>query len=464
MLLKNTMLYFIGTFSSSLLSFFLLPIYTRYLSPEDYGKVDVIFAVAFVVTPIITLQVSFACYRYLFECKDRREIKTIVSNAFLVFCIGNALFAAIFLISSAFFPIEYEWAILLFILLGGGAGFLQTLARGMGENSLYSLLGVLSTLFSLIANIVFIIGLNLKSLSLLLAPICGSVVIIVVASLKLKLFELIERSLVSKRIITTLLRYSWPLVPDAICWWLLLGFGRVYLNYQQGAEAVGILAVASKFPSLLTSFYAVFNLAWKENAISEFSAKDRDAYYSSIYNAQVVIVLCGILVLLPLIRLSIQFLLSDSFQSAYEYIPILFISSALAMLSSFWGSGFESAKETRGILVSTLAAFVANLILNIILVPLFSIYGVAIANVGAYAVLFFARVVKSRRFFQISVDRERILPLSLLFFLFCGLYYLQNTIAHCCLLIISIGVFIFYNLLVIKKILLHTKQILAGRK
>jgi len=463
-LLKNTILYFIGSFSSSVLSFLLLPLYTRYLSPEDYGFIDIIFAISFVVTPIITLQISFACYRYLFDINDIKDRKAIISNSFAVFCIGNIIFIALYSLAISFVQIQYDFVIMLYIVVSGGAGFVQTLARGLRKNSLFSLLGVLSTVVSIIANIVFIVGLNFKSLSLLLAPICSSLVVVIVSLFKLNIATLIDFSLVNKMQIKSLLRYSTPLIPDAICWWLLLGFGRVYLNYQSGAEAVGVLAIASKFPSLLTSFYAIFNLAWKENAITEYTSQDRDSYYSYIYNNQAVIILSGIIVLLPLTRLSIKYLLAPSFQGAYAYIPMLFLASALDMLAVFWSSGFESAKKTKGILVSTLIAFVVNFILNIILVPYISVFGVVAANFGSFGIMLLVRIVRSRKFFTITVDIKKIIPLVLGVFLFSGLYYLDNMIIQCILLIIGIIIFIVFNLLTIKKIFLLIKGMLVREK
>jgi len=447
-----------------MLSFFLLPLYTHYLSPQDYGMVDIIFAIAFVVIPIITLQVSFSCYRYLFDANDSKEQKTIISNSFAVFCMGNMIFIVLYLLTMMFEPIEYGFVIMVYIVVSGLAGFFQTLSRGLRENAFYSLLGVLSTLISILANIVFIVELNFKSLSLLLAPICSSLVVIIVATYKLNIIGLIDFRLINKIQIMTLLRYCTPLVPDAICWWLLLGFGRVYLNYQSGAEAVGILAIASKFPSLLSSFYIIFNLAWKENAITEYTATDRDKYYSSIYNNQAVIILSGIIVLLPITRLAIRYLLGPAFQGAYAYIPILFFASALSMLAAFWASGFESAKKTGGILVSTLVAFSVNCILNIILVPYISIYGVAVANVGAYAMLLLERVKRSRRFFHVTVDVKKLAPLMIGTVIFGGLYYLENMAIQCILVILSMIIFIVFNLTVMKKIALLIKSLVMELK
>jgi len=457
-LIKNTLLYFAGTFSSSLLSFLLLPVYTRYLLPEDYGKIDIIFAIAFIATPIITLQIERACYRFLLESNDENSQKTIISNSFFVLFIGCIVFLIIAFVYITVFPIEYGFIITMYIVFGCLSSFIQTLLRGVRKNFFYSIIGVAATSVSLIANIIFIIGMGLKSVSLLLAPICASIVIIILGIKKVKLFKLLDIDLLEKKIIKKFLIYSTPLVPDAICWWILLGFGRVYLNYQSGSEAVGILAIASKFPSLLTSFHSIFNLAWRETAFTEYDAEDRDLYYSYVYNKQLILILCGMLILLPLTRLTIKFLLAESFQSSYVYIPILFLSAAFSMISAFFSSGFEGAKKTNGIVTSTLYALIINLVLNILLVPYFSIYGVAFANAGAYLALLIARQKKSKKYFTITVDTKKITPIIIFIMIFGGLYYSHQMVIQVILLFVSIAVFIYYNQTAISFVLLKLQR------
>jgi O-antigen/teichoic acid export membrane protein len=428
-----------------MLAFILLPLYTRYLSPEDYGKVDVIFAVTVVVIPIVTMQVGFACYRFLFDSNDPADQRELISNTMAVFLSGSLAFSALYLAFIAFVPVEYGLAILLFIVLGGLSQLMQTLVRGLRKNALYSVLGVVSTVAMLTANLVFIVGYNMKSIALLLAPICGNIAVIVIAAARLKLFSFLDFRLLNLDKIRSLLTYSAPLVPDSICWWLMLGFGRVYLNYQDGPEAVGIFAVANKFPTLLTTFYSIFILAWKENAITQFTAEDRDAYYSAVYNRQIKIILGAIIVLLPATRLVIEFLLGDAFRSCYQYVPLLFLSAALSMFAAFWGPGFESAKKTSGILISTLWAFAANLIANVLLVPVLSIYGVAIANVAAYSVLYITRMKQSRKFFTITTEIMQVSVLALIAAVFALLFYIPTIWIQWAIFIAGFVIAAFFN-------------------
>ena len=82
---KTTIIYFIGNFGSKLLSFFLLPIYTAWLDPAAFGKVDLILNIVPLIGPIFTLQTTESIFRFLFDCKTEEEIKKNITSAFVIY-------------------------------------------------------------------------------------------------------------------------------------------------------------------------------------------------------------------------------------------------------------------------------------------------------------------------------------------------------------------------------------------
>ena len=63
-LLKNTLIFSIGNFATKIISFFLIPLYTNLLSTYDYGLVDLIFTIATIAVPILTLNIMEAVMRF----------------------------------------------------------------------------------------------------------------------------------------------------------------------------------------------------------------------------------------------------------------------------------------------------------------------------------------------------------------------------------------------------------------
>jgi len=458
-LLRNTIIYFVGNISSKLLSFLLLPLYTTFLTTKDYGKVDLIFTYTAVIIPIITLQITFAGFRYLFDTEDAKKQKLIISNTMAVNLFGMGLFSLIYLIIWKVFHFEYGLLIILYLLLNLISSSFQQLTRGLRKNEVYTIVGVISTFVQLICNVLFIVGLGYRSTALILSPIVASIASIIYIIFKVKIYNYIDFNLVNKKDIQQMLKYSLPLVPDAVCWWLLLGFGRMVLSFTNGVDSVGVYAVANKFPSVVTMFYSIFNLAWQENSFSEYDKADRDSYYSSIYNKLLIFIIPVIIILIPFTKIISQVMIKQNFINAYLYIPILYIGALISILSTFYGSGFESAKETKGILVSTMYAMITNIVLNLLLTPKFSIWGTCIALVASNVILLISRINRSKKFYKINVTIKPVIILSIMTLIVFVLHYVNIQYIQLLSMLLGCAAFLYYN----KGIILICNNILLKR-
>ena len=114
-MLKNTLIYFIGNFGSKLLSFFLLPIYTNYLSPEKFGKIDLVLSIVPLIGPVVTLQATESIFRFLFDCKTHEKKTKAISSALLIYLVGMLLFLVPYTLYCVITNFEYS---VLFILDG----------------------------------------------------------------------------------------------------------------------------------------------------------------------------------------------------------------------------------------------------------------------------------------------------------------------------------------------------------
>ena len=95
-LIKNISVFAIGTFTSKLLVFLLTPFYTRMLSPDDYGVVNIIVDTSNLILPIATICITDAVIRFgLDRAVDRREVFT---NGLMVILSGFAVFLLFFFI------------------------------------------------------------------------------------------------------------------------------------------------------------------------------------------------------------------------------------------------------------------------------------------------------------------------------------------------------------------------------
>ena len=89
---KNSVIYTLGHVLSSGIAIFLLPIYTRYLSPAEYGVIDLFIVIAAIVNLTIALEISQGIARYYQEAKNEKEKRKYTSSAFWFTILVYSLF------------------------------------------------------------------------------------------------------------------------------------------------------------------------------------------------------------------------------------------------------------------------------------------------------------------------------------------------------------------------------------
>ena len=111
-----------------------------------------------------------------------------------------------------------------------------------------------------------------------------------------------------------------------------------------------------------------------------------------------------VMILIPLTNLSISWLLDESYQVGKVYMPVLYIMAFINILSSYYGIGFQSAKNTKSILYSSLIAVAINVPLCILLIPEYVIWGTIIALFAANISLLITKKQMSKKFFTVKLD------------------------------------------------------------
>lgn len=282
-MLKTTLIYFIGNFGSKLLSFLLLPLYTYWLKPEQFGEIDLIINIVPLIGPIFTLQTSETIFRFLFECNTVEEKKYNITNAFFIYICGMICFFILYIPYCILTNFKYSMLFGIYFMMLYLSLFIQQLMRGFQKNILYSSSGIISALIHGVTNIILIKIIAEKSL--LVAPILSAITISILGILKIKLFLFLDFKLIDLQIIKKQLKYSLPLVPNQICWWFNGAVGKYIINFFIGTSANGVLAVATKFPALISTITLIYFLAWAENSINPFKFFEKYSSLSLLLNS-----------------------------------------------------------------------------------------------------------------------------------------------------------------------------------
>lgn len=233
-LVKTTIIYFIGTFGSKLLIFFLLPLYSNWLSTGQYGNLNLLTNVVPLIGPIFTLQITETIFRFLCTAKEEERAQYI-SNAFFLLFAGLFIFSIIYIPIAIVTKFEYSILFIVYFITNYLAMFFQQVLRGLGKNVDYSITGIISTLMQLLINIAMIRILYEKSI--LLATIVGSAIVVVYALIRTRFIKYINIKLISKNIVKKMLKYSLPLIPNQISWWFNDTVGLYILRFFAGSSA-----------------------------------------------------------------------------------------------------------------------------------------------------------------------------------------------------------------------------------
>lgn len=392
-LTKNVSLFFISSFLPKVLSFFLIPLYTYYLSTTDYGTYDLIITTSSLLVPIFSLCIQDAVMRYGMDKNAKKE--DVFSSALRINVIG--LIIVIFLCFIVYFikifefPISFYIFIILFYFLTSINNMLDFFCKAIEKVKEIVISSCIKTTLILLLNIYFIVFLKLGLMGLLYSYLAGLIFSIIYLTIKVKLYKYIV-FYNNKKLINNMTKFSIPLIFSSMAWWINSSSDRYILTWIAGTAVNGVYSIAYKIPSIISTFSTVFNNAWSISSIKDFDKNDSDGFFGITYTMMnfFLVVLCSIIMIIniPVSR----FFYSKEFSIAWMYIPPLLLSVLYNSLLLYITGIFRAIKDTKSITISVILGAVINTILNFILIAKIGAYGAAIATMIGYLVaLIFAK-------------------------------------------------------------------------
>ena len=266
-LLKNTFIIFIGKTSTQLISFFLLPLYTAYLSKAQYGVVDLIQTYVTLLVPIISLQSGMSLFRALVDSRgDDKKSGKLIQNNFYIISIMLLIFTILYFVFCLFVDIPYKLLIYFTVIVCVLSDDLLQVARGIGDNIDYSISCIITGIVTIISNIILICHLGYRDDGMIFSLALANGVCSLYLFIKLKLFKHINIFDYDKSVVKSMIKYSLPLVPNSTCWWIINASNRSIISHFLGTAFNGIYAISNKFPTILSALLGIFNLSWSESS------------------------------------------------------------------------------------------------------------------------------------------------------------------------------------------------------
>ena len=226
---KTSGVYFVGTILQKTITFFLLPIYTKYISPKDMGTYDLHLAYITFLCSVLFLNIWCGIMRYTFEYTDEEKKKPITSGVAIFLC-STVLYTIVFAVVWKVGNVPYLGWIYLYGILSNIQTLLGYLTRCFGKNFLYAISGLASSFVTIIFNIIFIVTMGMDYSALFISSCIGFLVGILVMGKGVHITQFVSAEAFDKHLFKRLFIFSIPLCLNSVAFWFLTAYSRVAIS------------------------------------------------------------------------------------------------------------------------------------------------------------------------------------------------------------------------------------------
>ena len=268
--------------------------------------------------------------------------------------------------------------------------------------------------------------------------------------LKLDLKSYFDYKSVDKKIIKEMYKYSIPLIPNGISWWIVNVSDRSIISFVLGDGANGIYGISNKFSTIISSLTGVFNISWSESAALHINSEDRDEFFTDIMNtAFKVFAAIGVL-MLALMPFVFPILINVKFNEAYQYIPFLVLGVVFNVGLCLYNQVYLAKKLSKQVASTAMAGAAINIIINVLLIKRIGLYAAALSTTISYFVMMIYRHFDVKKYVKIKIEKPFIIESILIYTLAIYLYYQNNFFGNILNLVIVSIYSVYINLNFIK--------------
>ena len=429
-ILKNTGIYTIALILPQIAGFFLLPVYTRWLTPADYAIISLVGSFTAIAGIFIALQLQSGIARYVlqFMAKDQKqEAKEILSSVLMVMVMvmlacfvlleyfGDYLVKFTYPKSGLTYHPYFQLS-LLTIMITALYQAPQAMFKALQMAKHFFTVSAM-VLFSTIAfNIYFVVFKKMGIYGIFWGSVLGAAIGCVFS------FWLIRNWLCKRFVweyIPLAMAFSLPLIPHALGTYLFTGANRIILEKFVSLSDIGLFSIADRLASVPLLLVGAFNVAYNPYFIqaAEIDEKSAVETNSSIIGYWWVAVLTMVLAFVLFSDAILQIMSTKAYYASAGVASILVFSSLFRGLYMFAVSPLFFKKATILIPIITIVAGCVGIGLNIWAIPRWGIMGAAWATVAAYFMTFVMAEVVGRRVLQLKYPWKKMLIVSAIWLL-----------------------------------------------
>ncbi len=432
-MLQNIGIYAIGSISSRLITFLLVPIYSFFIAPADFGYYDLCFMTVLVLMPFLTLQMRDGSFRFLLDAKSDEENTQIVTFT-VVTLIRNAIISVVlgFLVG-LFVDIRYMWLTIAFAIAFSVFDVVQQMLRALGFNKLFAGAGILCSFLIFLISVPMVAWMNMGVEGVFWGNILARFATLAYVELKVKIFsQYLRRNTDTRKVGREIMKFSLPLIFVNVIIWAMSSGNRFFIEHFAGLRENGLFAVAQKFAAILEALALIINQAWQETAIKRYADEDKDQFFSTIFNAYIWVLTVIVIGISFGVKLFAPWIIGAEYLDCVDYVFPLVLSSMLVSVTVFFDISYHCAKATHRQLPALLAAVTMSLVGNYFLTKWIGVAGALITVNAVYCFMVVYRMIDTRKYIRMAVSRVTVLSVLALAVSGGMFYILQSNMMVMC--------------------------------
>ncbi|MCV3325611.1 lipopolysaccharide biosynthesis protein [Pediococcus pentosaceus] len=414
--LKTSGIYLIGNVLTKAVAFIMLPIYTKYLSPTDYGTYDVNIAYITFLSSVLFLDIWSGMMRYMFDFRDIDGKKRPMLSGIIIFIMSTGVYALFTFSLGEVMNIQYLFWVFLYGLMMNLQQLFSYIIRGIGKNALFASAGLIGSIVTMLSNILFIAVYHAGYEFLYVSSILGSLFNILILMCGFNVLKLFNKENFDKGLTYEIFLFSLPLTINSVAWWFLTAFNRVMISNTLSVAENGIYAVANKFTSIMQLVDQAFQMAWQEISFEKGGSKDtnKGKFFSNAINEYIKFMSLGVAILLPLVRIVFPYFVDKSFNNALQIIPLALVATLFSSISSFLGGTITAIKQNKYLFTTTLSGTFINIIVIFFTIHTIGVQAASLSLGIGFLVVDIRRYILLKRHIELTFKFKQMLLIYVL--------------------------------------------------
>lgn len=403
LLLKDTFIFAIGSLGSKVILFFLVPLYTNYLTTAEYGTADLVSTFSTLLVPVVSLSIERAVIRFGMKQGLEKE-KVLLNSLFILLCSAVATYCIMPLMGLYKTIGTWRGYLAIQIILTNAAEIEKAYLKVKNMNKAYSIIGIGQTAVLAISNLVLLTVYHTGVKGYLVSNNIALFFCVFLCFFVGKINKDIRGVKIEWKLLRQMIAYSSPLIFSGISWWILHSSDKIMIEWMIGAAALGLYTAATKIPSLINVMIGIFNQAWGLSSIREIESSNDQKFYASTFD-KFTFLLYGVgLIFITFCKPFMGVYVGAAFRDSWVFTPFLLFAAVYYSIFSFIGSLYVALQKTVNDMWTSVLCAILNIIINYIGIKMLGAGGAVMGTAVSYFVFSAIRILDIRKYMSFGIS------------------------------------------------------------